>query len=243
VRRVLEKYLLLQVALFMAILSAFGQNSGAPTEVDPGVAVGIELNHRVRLDLYTGREKSDELDSSKWKIGGGVSLRTKPLFKNFIDHFDADKQHVLVAAVMYEYSKASDAEIRSIEHKLMLDATGRYAFGGKILISDRNRFEFRWVDGDSRFRYRNRLFVERPWKAWKIKKREITTYGGAEAFWDQKFTKWNQFRFTAGVQFPIPALKRTSIDLYCERAHCVTCSNPNVNVFGASIYIFFSNRK
>lgn len=239
-RKVLRKYTLASALVLMLALMTPGQNPNTVTELDPGLAVGFDINRHVRLDVYTGREKSDELDSGKWKIGAGVSLRAKPVFKSLIDNFDSDKQHVLVTGVTYEYSRASEANVESIEHKLMLDATARYAFAGKLLLSNRNRFEFRWIDAEYRFRYRNRFFLERTWKAKAFK---FTPYGGAEAFWDQNFNKWNQFRFTGGVQIPIPKFKRTSIDLYYERVRCTTCANPNTNVFAANLNIFFRRKK
>ncbi len=216
----------------------FGQNSDAVTELDPGLGIGVDVSRRVRLDFFTGREKSDELDSGKWKVSAGVSIRTKALFKSFLDNLDSDKQHVLVVGATYEYSRASEAGVKAIEHKIMLDATARYAFRGHFLLSNRNRFEFRWIDKEYRFRYRNRLMLER---TMKIKKFKFTPYGAAEAFWDQKFDKWNQFRFTGGAQ--IPLFRRTSIDLYYERVRCTTCANPNTNVFGATLNIFFKRKK
>ena len=215
-----------------------GQTPEPVSEVDPGVAIGVEVNRRVRLDFYTGREKSDELDSGKWKVGAGVSIRSKPLFKRFIDNFDSDKQHVLVTGVTYEYSRASEADAKSIEHKLMLDATARWAFAGNFLLSNRSRFEFRWIQDEYRFRYRNRLFLEREFK---MKNLKFTPYGGAEAFWDQKRKDWDHFRFTGGVQIPI--YKRTSIDLYYERVRCTACANPNTNVIAANLNIFFRRKK
>ncbi len=237
-RRVLAKYILAPAIALAVASTASGQSSEVVTELDPGIAVGVELSKQFRLDFFAGREKSDELESGKWKASAGVSFRVKPLFKTFLDNLDSDKQHVLVVGTIYEYSRASEAGQESVEHKLMLDATARYAFGSKFLASDRSRFEFRWIEGEHRFRYRNRLMLERESK---VKAFRFTPYTGAEAFWDKKFSKWNQFRFTGGVQ--IPLIRRTSIDLYYERARCTTCANRDTNVFGATFNVFFRRKK
>lgn len=234
--RVSRKFLVVSaISLSCFRLGGFGQ---AVNELDPGVTIAIDLTRKLRLDFASGREKSEELDSAKWKLTAGASFRMKPLFTPFKDHADSDKHHVLVLGAAYEYSIASDAGDRSIEHKLMLDGTTRYAFPKKLLMSDRSRFEFRWVNGNYHFRYRNRLMLERPVK---IKTFQPTPYGSAEAFWDQRYKTWSQFKFTGGVQ--IPFIRRSSFDVYYERQHCVTCSNAHTNIYGVTLNLYLRRKK
>jgi hypothetical protein len=228
----------LSVLVFLAAIEMAGQDRSVPAEVDPGLGIAIDLNRRVRLDFFTGREKSEELATSKWKVSGGLSYRIRPLFKNFLDSLDSDKQHVLVIGAAYEYSRAAEAGATTHEHRLMLDATGRYAFPRKVLMNDRSRFEFRWINGIYHFRYRNRLMFERPVK---IKAIRLTPYGAAEAFWDQRFGKWNQFKFTSGVQ--IPFIRRSSFDLFYERQHCVTCADAHTNIVGLSLNLYLRRKQ
>jgi len=225
---------LLLSVLIVASTRAFAQEPNTAFEIDPGVTVGLELTRKIRVDFSSGREKSDELDAAKWKLGAGVSLRMKPLFEHFVDSADSDKHHVLVVGAGYEYSIANEAGERSIEHKLMLDGTGRYAIKDKLLISDRSRLEFRWIDGDYHFRYRNRLMAERPVT---IRKFTVTPYVSAEAYWDQRYSQWNKFEFVGGAQFPF--IRRTTIDAYYNRARCVTCSTGHTNIIGMSVNFFF----
>ncbi len=239
IRSFAAKRLLLPALLFIAVANqAQAQDSRVVTELDPGLAIAIDLTSQVRLDFFSGREKSEELASGKWKVSAGASFRVKPLFKNFLDALDSDKQHVLVIGSAYEYSRASEAGTSTHEHKLMLDATGRYAFPLKLLMSDRSRFEFRWINGNYHFRYRNRLMFERQVK---IKKLKLTPYGAAEAFWDQRFNTWSQFKFTGGVQ--IPFIRRSSFDAFYERQHCVTCADPHTNIFGLTLNLYLRRKK
>lgn len=234
-----RKNLLVSV-IFLGSFCAFvrGQVPDTVTEVDPGVSIGVELNKKVRLDFSSGREKSDELSSSKWKVASGVSFRVKPLFEPFKDHNDSDKHHFLVLGAAYEYSRASESGETSIEHKVMLDATVRYAFPKKLLASDRSRLEFRWVNGDYRFRYRNRLMAEHPLS---VRKYQFTPFLSAEAYWDQRYSQWNKYEFSGGVQLPL--IRRMSVDIYYTRARCLTCSNPHTNIFGTTLNIFFKRKK
>lgn len=233
------KNLLVPALLLIAMSAAAqAQDSAAVTELDPGIGIAVDLTPRVRLDFFTGKEKSEEISTSKWKVSAGASFRLKPLFESFLDDLDTNKQHVLVLGAGYEYSRASESGDTSIEHKIMLDATPRYAFARKLLMNDRNRFEFRWINGAYHFRYRNRLMFERPIK---VKKLKLTPYGAAEAFWDQRFKTWNQFKFTGGVQ--IPFIRRSSFDLFYERQHCVTCADPHTNIFGLILNLYLRRKQ
>ena len=215
------------------------------TEFDPGFGLGVELSRRVRLDFFSGREKSDDLGSAKWKGSAGISFRMKSVFPRFLDALDSDKSHALVVGATYEYSRASDSGGKTIEHKVMADGTARYAFAEKLLAANRVRFEFRWVNGEFRFRFRDRLTLER---VFKVRSFEFTPYAGVEAFWDAHahrqqphLARWNQFRYTAGTTIPI--YRRMFVDIYYERAHCTTCSTLNTNILGASLNIFVKRRK
>src|SRR5512146_1923067 len=89
------------ILLSVLAIMAPGQSTSTITELDPAIAVAVELNKKVRLDLYAGREKSEEIESGKGKIGVGVSFRVKPIFRRFLDAVDTDKQHLLVLAATY----------------------------------------------------------------------------------------------------------------------------------------------
>ena len=218
---------------FMLATVAAGQGRTTVGEFDPGVTVDLDLGKPFRLDFYTGREKSEEVSASKWKIGGGGSFRLKPVFKSFLDDLDTDKQHVLVIRAGYEYSRASEDGITKITHTTMLDATLRYSFKGKILMSDRNRFELRWVNTAPDMRYRNRLLFHRPFRLLRLR---VTPFAGAEAYWDDRRNKWNLFRYTTGVE--VPFFKHMTIDVRYEREHCVTCPDPNTNVVAVNLNTF-----
>lgn len=224
--------------LCLASISVLGQDSNAVTEFDPGIAVAVDLPKRFRFDLYAGREKSDELRTAKDKIGAGISFRIKPKFKRLLDAADSDKQHLLVVGAIYEYSVANEQEQTSREHKIMLDATLRYDLPKKFLLSNRNRIELRWVNGDNHIRYRNRPALER---SIKLYKRDITPYIASEIFWDQRYKKWNIYKFSSGVQ--VPVFRRTVLEFFYERQYCSTCGTKDTNIFGLNYTIAFSLKK
>jgi len=223
---------LISLTIVTAAILAAGQDTNNAAEFDPSVWVLLELNNHSRLDLYTGRERSEELDSSKWKVGVGASIRVRPIF-NLFDDDDPDKKYTLVLGTVFEHSKTSEAGATRIENKIALDAWARWAFKKpKVLVTDRNRIEFRWVNGDYHIRYRNWLFAERPIK---IKNLKLTPFAGTEPFWDQRYGKWNLVRFMAGARFPLK--RRTFVDVFYVREHCLTCPRLDTDVLGVNFFI------
>ena len=224
------------LVIAFAIASAFSQSQHV-SEFDPTVWIGYDVNNRVRLDLVMGREESDDIGSAKWKVTVGASFRFRSAFPTLLEMIDSDKHHVLVIGTYYQYSRGTDATGTTVEHRAIFDVTGRYAIKN-FLVTDRNRIEFRSVNGDFRFRYRNLAILERPFR---VRGYRIAPFVTAEAFWDKDLGKWNQFRFSGGSNFAL--YRRSSVDVYFERAHCVSCSYTNTNVAGLRFYIFFRRKK
>lgn len=213
-----------------SVMCICGQSTSAVTELDPAFAIGLEVNRGVRFDFYSGREKSEEIHAGRTKAGLGVSFRTRPLFKRFLEALDTDKQARLVMAVIYEYSIASEPDASTTEHRVIVDGTIRYVFPRDVMLSDRNRVEFRWLNGDNHVRYQNRPMLERPFR---FLRRDITPYISGTASWDQRYREWNIFKFSSGVI--VPLWRRLSVDVLYERQHCTTCADPHTNIFGLTL--------
>ncbi len=230
------------VLLTLSAIYSSSQIQTVPNEFDPLFTLDVDLNKKVRLDFYTGVEHDPELSSNKWKASAGASIRLKPHWKDRIDDVDRDKHHVLVLGANFEYSRSDKSGAITEENRLTFDATPRYLFGKKsqLLMSDRNRTEFRWVNGAYHFRYRNRLRFERPFKARKTK---LTPYISVESYWDSKYDRWSQFRYGGGVQIPVS--KIAAFDAYYDRQHCITCSasSQQTNIFGLTLNIHLRRKK
>lgn len=234
------RYAILAALLLLLVPpGTFAQSSRAISEFDPGLTVAVDLNKHIRLDFATGKENTEELSLAKWKVSGGASFRFKPLRKTLFDLIDTDKEHQFVLGAAYEFSRTVDAgTIAHKEHRIMLDGTFRYTLPAKVLMTNRSRFEFRWVDNDFHWRYRNRLMFE---KQLKVRRLRFTPFGSAEALWDQRYKKWNMFKFVGGVQFPL--IRRSTLDLSYERQHCVTCSDSNTNIVGVTLNLYLRRKK
>ena len=103
-----------------------------------------------------------------------------------------------------------------------------------MLLTDRNRVDFRLVDGDYQPRYRNRLKLERTFKAGRV---DLTPYGHAEAFYDWRFDKFHRFRFAAGAEV---SLGRYFIfESYYLRQNDTVSAPKYVNAVGAALQFYF----
>ena len=214
------------------------QSSRTLSEFDPGMTVAFDLSKKLRLDFAFGREKTDELSAAKWKVAGGFSIRIKPLRKTLFDLIDTDRQHRFVVGAMYEYSKADEAGVEHIEHKVMLDGTFRNSLPGRFLLTHRSRVELRWLDNDFHWRYRDRLFLEKNLRTGRFR---LTPFGGAEAVWDTRYNKFNIFKFTGGITFPL--VRRSTLDVIYERQLCTTCTDHNTNIVGVTLNLYLVKKR
>jgi len=98
------------------------------------------------------------------------------------------------------------------ETRGVLDLKWFKPLGSEWLLTDRNRLDLRWFDGnyDMSFRYRNRLMIEKPFV---IANYTMTGFASYEAYFDSRYSKVIQRnRFIAGVSFP--CTKWASVDLF-----------------------------
>jgi hypothetical protein len=89
-----------------------------------------------------------------------ISRRMKPILNLRLRDIDEDNDNYLVVGGGYEYLHTIDQGSLTIENQIIAQATPHIVLAG-LTIGDRNRTEFRWINGVSNFRYRNRLTVIR----------------------------------------------------------------------------------
>ena len=78
-------------------------------------------------------------------------------------------------------------------------------------MSERNRADLRYIDGEFSWRYRNRLSAER---TFSLRSFHFAPYLRAEVFYDSRFEKWPRTALTAGSTFPIG--KHFDLEWYYE---------------------------
>lgn len=154
-------------------------------------------------------------------------------------------EHVVLRAGYRYGTSVGDTDTPYQENRFLTEQTLRKMLPGSLRLSDRNREDFRFINGDFSFRYRNRVTIEREFL---FKKRTITPYAAGEIYYDTRFSAWNRNRLTAGVQ---TSLRRGSVlkmllpkhqiifDLYYTRQNDSRSATQHVNALGAALAFYF----
>jgi len=226
------------------VLAAMASTPVAAQTPATGDAVwaSLEGHGQIRSNLRTlifGESKSGtDYTYQQWIVGAGLGLQLKSFSRPHLADLDPDRDHAIVLGAGYEYLQTDETAKPSSENRLIAEATPRWRPPAEFLLTDRNRVEFRWVNGTYSTRYRNRLTVERGSRLGGLR---FTPYLSAEFFYDWAKDAWNEEQYAVGVEWPYKrVLKLNTYYLYQE---CMTCSPRNLNVAGLSLNYFFHHTK
>lgn len=214
------------------------QESVTRNEFWPEIDVYINVRPKVRLYLIGTVSKSVEDGEIRNAQGFEAQIGA---------HLDYIPNNHLILRVGYRFgTSVGDADSPYKEHRIVTEQTLRKLLPGDLLLSDRNREDFRFVSGDFSFRYRNRVTIER--EVHLFKGRTITPYLSAEMFYDTRYNAWNRNRFAAGVQQslrrgPLRKLllpeRQVILDLYYMRQNDSRSETQHVNGIGAALTFYF----
>lgn len=214
------------------------QQPTTSTQFWPEIDVYINVKPKLRLFLLGTISKSVE----------DGELRNAQAFEaQFGVHVDYIPNKHVILRTGYRYgSSLGDSDSPYTEHRLLTEQTLRKMLPGDLLLSDRNREDFRFVSGDFSFRYRNRVTIEREFHLFR--KRTVTPYASGEIFYDTRYRAWNRNRLAVGVQTSLrrgAVLKmllpkrQIMLDLYFMRQNDSRSSPQHVNALGASLAFYF----
>ena len=157
----------------------------------------------------------------------------KPILTPHRVNADSDKEHFVVLGAGYEHLETIQSGSDKSENRILLDATPRVRPTGRLLLSDRSQFEFRWVNGDYSTRYRNKVGAD---VDADIGSFSFTPYASAEFFYDVTKGAWNEEQYAAGIH--LPWRKVLMLDLYYLRQNQPSGSPPRLNVFGLTLNVY-----
>ena len=217
---------------------ARAQESVTRNEFWPEIDVYINVKPKVRLYLLGTISKSVEDGEIRNAQGFEAQIGAH------VDYIPND--HIILRAGYRFGTSVGDADEPYKEHRLLTEQTLRKLLPGELLLSDRNREDFRFVNGDFSFRYRNRVSIER--EVDLFKGRTITPYVSAEIFYDTRTSAWNRNRFAFGFQQSLrrgPLRKmllpkrQVILDLYFLRQNDSRSEIQHVNAVGAALAFYF----
>jgi hypothetical protein len=156
------------------------------------------------------------------------------LFRRLVERDDARMQRI-VLRMGYVASHSVGEEPSTLEHRPLAEGTLRWAFPFALLLSDRNRFEFRIVNGMYSWRYRNRVRIERDFK---VRTLPLTTYVSTEGFYDSKAGSVNRLRYSGGLVLPIN--RWFFVEPYFTRQSTSNVEPRNENAVGLTLQFYLS---
>jgi hypothetical protein len=177
-------------------------------------------------------------ETASAEIGPSIELYLKPLVKlKNVTAFDLDdaKSRPLVFSIGYrDLTSPSSPSVNRME------PTVTFHFpAARFLLTDKNRGDLDWTDGNFSWRYRNRVQIE---KRLTVRRYHPAAYASAEFFYQSKYQKWSDTALYAGCLFPMRT--RFEFDTYFEHQND-TGKRPNqrLNQLGLKLLIDLSRNR
>jgi len=226
---------MLLVSLAATGVGFFPQPADAQVhELQPEVDAYIQLVPSTRLWIRADRVR-EEGNPIQTQIGASLQFNLKPLLRlRALEEKRPDlaKERVLTLAAGYRFLSTFG---KLDEHRVDLEASPRYPLVWKIVATDRNLFELRFISREFAWRYRNRLTFERPVPAWSY---TFFPYLRGEAYYSSLFNKWNETSLSAGAVFPIK--KHVEFEPYLQYENQTsTRRNQQFDILGLTLRLFF----
>jgi len=165
----------------------------------PEVDTYLRLNSNMRVSFFASATRENRMGTSA-SLGPNFDYYLKSLHKlRRIAVFSRDesKARVLKLRAGYRYVPSPGGPT---ENRWLGEATGNLPFVKRVLLSDRNRVELRFIDGNFSWRYRNRITAER---TLAIRNYHFNPYIRAEVYYDSRYSKWSRTAESIGDIFPV----------------------------------------
>jgi Protein of unknown function (DUF2490) len=224
---------LLGASLLLAVLSVLA-NAEQNFEFLPELDVYYKVDSNVRLSFQAKRTRENG-DPTQTEIGPSIEFFLKPLVHlRKISLYDLDESKSRLLALSFGYRHLNTLGSPAV-NRILLQATPNLPLKGGFLISDRNRGELNFSNGDLTWCYRNEVTAQR---TVTIHSYHLTPFGSAEFFYDSKYQKWSSTDLYAGARFPIR--KHTQIEPYYEHENNTgKKSNQQINALGVILSLHF----
>jgi hypothetical protein len=209
-------------------------------EVWPATDVYYKINTRSRLYGTLSGTKLEESSYSDGGIGFFYDYFTYPL--KFSTKFIPDRADSLPGKFLwlrggYMYSATPpNAEDPFKEHTIVTEANARVYLPYKVLLTFKNRFDWRFVNSDFKARYRPRLMLERDLKTEYL---FFTATGFVEYFVYFLDPSLNRFRTQFGVE--IRVTKHMNYEFFWNHQYANSPDVQEVDAFGMT-FKFYLNR-
>ena len=229
-----SRWLAIAFVAAMLALPASAQVSEFLPEVD--VYSGVTQRSQFWFQAKQTREDGDETQA---EIGPSFNFFLKPgAALTALTTFDLDDstKHWLVLSVGYRYLPAAGSPS---ENRILLMATSNVPLKTALAVFDRNRLEVNFKNGNTYWRYRNRVTLQR---TITVHDYHPSLQASAEFYYNSQYGKWSNTSMYAGCIFPLG--KQTELNPYYEHANSTGRSpNQQTNGYGLILNLFFRRKQ
>ena len=144
-----------------SIISAAVQNTGA--EFRPELGFYVQQGPLIRLEFIDSATGNQATSDWQGRFEYYIQVALKPVFRRALrNNPDVYRNKYLTMRVGYRYQTNLTSGNSSTTNEAILEFTSRYLLPWGLVVSDRNRGEFRFPTGQPFYtRYRTRLRLER----------------------------------------------------------------------------------
>lgn len=232
-----KRFVVAVLAALVVLSSAVTSRAQDETRDDfwPEVDAYKNLGDHARGMLMASSDRSKEGDLRQATVGAMVDYFAKPFARDWLHHRpDVEKKHYLMLRGGYRYTwDVENSPTTYQENRLLVEGTVR-ASHRRFFFLNRNRVEWRDINDEWSWRYRNRTRVEGDFS---LRTRAATPYLMVEFFYDSRYDDWNRQLYYAGTDWPI--FKKAILDVYYCRQNDSESSTAHVNAIGATLKLYF----
>jgi hypothetical protein len=201
----------------------------------PEIDTYVNLNSHTRLFFISAASVDPGSGEVEGEFGPNFDFYIRPFLRPRLRDMDPAKSKLLTFRIGYRYLPVIEGNGPN-ENRPIAELTGRFKLPLAVLLSDRSRFDFRFVSGQPfSWRYRNRVTLERNFE---IRKYTFTPYLRGEFFYDSREGKIDKTAFSVGSTFPLT--KRTELEVYYEdRRDSSSTPNTDTRAAGVALGLYF----
>jgi hypothetical protein len=204
-------------------------------QVWPEAKIYVKTGSANRVYLQYASTRTQEDGYSDGQVGAHMDFYFAPLFKGReLRHPDASRNKMLMIRAGYYYAKTpANSPDPFTEHTALIEATPRVFLPKQVLIENRFRCDFRFLDGVYTPRFRNRVRIER---TFPLPHTSLNPYGEFEPFYDWRYGSFHRQRYSAGVEWLLH--KRFVLESYYLRQHDSKSSKEWTDVIGFVLQVY-----
>jgi hypothetical protein len=172
------------------------------------------------LLTYTGTRDAESGDKSQGTFGASVDYRLNDSIS-----FRAGYEYL-------ENLRLSNGAREDVEHRQTYDFNYNLRLTDSAQLSDRTRVDVRDQEGETTYRYRNRLRFQ---DATEIRQTRLVPYASAEVFYDTQYDRIDRLQFRLGTS--LPTGPNVEWDFYLARQRDTQPTTKFVDAIGITLNI------